>query len=105
MVEFIAMEFFHLFRTSGQSFTHDEDWGWYTVIDKRLNHTNYPLLCFEKASCWDYERHQHNYISLPTGKRCKSILKVVTKHNLNVTSSKSIHAIAWLQTVAYSYNF
>ena len=88
MTEIIVIDFHHLFLSAEQHFTNHDDWKWYSLIDIELHDRNFAVICFEKASCWDRETNQHYFISLPNGKMCKSDLKIVTKANLNVSSSE-----------------
>ena len=89
MTETIVIEFYHLFLSAGQHLTNQDEPKWYSIIDIDLYDRNSAVICFETASCWDSETNQHYFISLPNGVKCKSDLRIVSKANLNVTSSKS----------------
>ena len=90
MTEIIVIEFYHLFLTPGQNFSPGQDESkWYSQQVETLHDRNLTVICFEKASCWDNDTNQHYFISLPSGEMCKSDLRIVTKSDYNVTSSKS----------------
>ena len=89
MVEILAMQFFSLNLEPGTSFANN--WlgeGWFTLIDAELHDRNVFMVCFEKASCWDQDKNHHNYIRLPNGTKCKSVLRIVTKANINIIPGK-----------------
>ena len=88
MTEIIVIDFYHLFLSAEQQFTNQDGLKWYSIIDINLHDRNLAVICFEKASCWDSDTNQHYFISLPNGEQCKSDLKIVTKANLNVSSSE-----------------
>ena len=95
MVEILAVQFFSLNLELGASFDKtvvDNDWDpdndWFSFDDKDFGYTNFAMVCFEKASCWDEEKKQHNFMRLLNGTRCKSVLRIVTEANMNLTSGR-----------------
>ena len=88
ITEIIAIDFTDLFLKPGERFAGQDEWSWYSLIDKDLHDRNFAVICFEKASCWDSETKRNYYIKLPNGKNCKSDLRMVTKSDYNVSSSK-----------------
>ena len=89
MIEILAMQFFSLNLEPETSFANN--WlgeGWFTLIDAELHDRNVFMVCFEKASCWDQDKNHHNYIRLPNGTKCKSVLRIVTKANINIIPGK-----------------
>ena len=88
MVEILAVQFYSLNLESGTTFVNNwEGEGWFSLIDKELHNRNFAMVCFEKSSCWDKDKNQHNFIRLGTNEtRCKSVLRIVKKANLNITS-------------------
>ena len=90
MVEILAVQFTSLNlgpeATFDKSFVHDN---WFSLDDKELHFRNFAMICFEKASCWDKDKNQHNFMRLLNGTRCKSVLRTVTEANMNLTSGRT----------------
>lgn len=89
MVEILAVQFYSLNLEPGASFDKTVvDNNWFSFDDKDFGYTNFTMVCFEKASCWDEEKNQHNFMRLLNGTRCKSVLRIVTEANMNLTSGR-----------------
>ena len=89
MVEILAVQFYSLNLEPGASFDQSVmDDSWFSFDDKDFGYTNFAMVCFEKASCWDEEKNQHNFMRILNGTRCKSVLRIVTEANMNLTSSR-----------------
>ena len=82
MVEILAVQFYSLNLQPGASFLDDN---WFSFDYKDLRYTNFAMVCFEKASCWDKDKNQPNFMRLLNGTRCKSVLRTVTEANINLT--------------------
>ena len=89
MVEILAVQFYSLNLEPEASFDKSVvDNNWFSVDDKNLRSTNFAMVCFEKASCWDKDKNQHDFMRLLNGTRCKSALRIVTEANMNLTSGR-----------------
>ena len=62
MTEIIAIDFYHLFLRAEQHFLNQDGLKWYSIIDVNLHDRNLAVICFEKASCWDSETNQQNFV-------------------------------------------
>ena len=89
MVEILAVQFYSLNLEPGASFGKSfVDYNWFSLNDKDIRSTNFAMVCFEQASCWDKDNNQHDFMRLRNGTRCKSDLRIVTEANMNLTSSR-----------------
>lgn len=88
MVEIRAVQFYSLNLEPGINFANNWDGeGWFSLIDKKVHNRNFAMVCFEKSLSWDKDKNQHNFIRLGTNEtRCKSVLRIVKKADLNKTS-------------------
>ena len=89
MVEILAVQFYSLNLEPGASFDKSlVDNNWFSFDDKDFRYSNFAMVCFEKASCWDKDKNQHNFMRLNNGTRCKSVLRTVTEANMNLSSDR-----------------